>query len=348
MRTPILIAATAAVASLVLAGCSTTGSTTGSSTGGNDGIVKVGFLAAAARNDGGFTQYGLAGVTAAVKADKNLKLTSIVDNVTSAQDQIQGLESLAVDNQIVIADSASLDKAVAVAAAKYPDTRFILVAANTADYFANVTSVSADVGLDAIVAGAVAANLSKTGKMGMISGLEVPASTAWYYGMKQGAEAQSPSADVAQAYTGDYNDVGKAQQAANAMIANGADMLLSDLDSGSQGVYQAAEAASSPVGVFQVFALVCDASPSVVGAGVISWASILQQSVANAANKKLPAGAVSYGPKSGALTFEFCPGKGDDASKAIADKVTKDIATGDLAPEKGVLLDRPSYKFTQE
>lgn len=345
MRKLILITAIAAITGLGLAGCS---SPTTSSTSGDDGVVKVGFLAAAARNDGGFTQYGLAGVQAAVKANKKLKLTSIVDSVTSSQQQIQGLETLASNNKIVVADSAALDKAVAVAAAKYPDTRFILVAANTASYLPNVTSVTADVGLDAVVAGAVAAKLSKSGKMGMISGLQVPASTAWYYGMKQGAEIQSSSAQVAQAYTGDYNDVGKAKQAASAMIANGADMLLADLDSGSQGVYQAAAASKSPVGVFQVFALACDASPTVVGAGVVSWASILQQSVANAAKKTLPAGAVSYGPKSGALDFEFCPGKGDADSKAIADKVTKDISSGAITPEQGVLQARPSYKFTQE
>jgi basic membrane protein A len=352
MRHKIMIApstalASLALASLALAGCSSSTESTASASSGTTKVTNIGFLSAAPRNDGGFTQYGLAGVKAAVDAGSNLKLTSIVDKVSGSQAQIQGLESLAANNQIVVADSAELNKAVAVAAAKYPDVRFILVAADLPEKMSNVTSVSAASGYDAVVAGAVASALSSSKKLGMLSGLQLPATTSWYYGMKQGAAIDNTATSVTQTYTGDFNDVGKAKQAANAMIAGGVDQILADLDSGSAGVYQAAESSSKAVGVYQVFGLDCAASKTVVGSGVVSWSTILQKSVADAATNALPAGAVSYGLKSGALSFQFCPGKATDAAKALADKVTKQLAAGEVKPATGVLLPQPNYTFTE-
>lgn len=347
----ITIATSLALAGVALTSCSSSStansadSTTGSA--GTSKVTNIGFLSAAPRNDGGFTQYGLAGVNAAVKAGAKLKLTSIVDNVSNSQAQIQGLESLAAKNQIVVADSAGLDKAVSVAAAKYPDVRFILVAADLSAKMPNVTSVSAASGYDAVVAGAVASALSTSKKLGMISGVQEPATTSWYYGMKQGAAIDNTSTDVGQTYTGDFNDVGKAKQAANAMIASGVDQILADLDSGSAGVYQAATSASHKVGVYQVFGLDCSASTAVVGSGVVNWATILQDSVTGAVSGTLPTGAVSYGLKSGALSFQFCPGKSTPATKALADKVTKQLASGEVTADTGVLLAKPGYSFTE-
>jgi basic membrane protein A len=344
MRSKLALIATITVIPLALSACGSS-SDDGSAGSSDSGTKTVGFLASAPRNDGGFTQYALVGVRAAIKANPDLKLSSIVDNATDSQTQIQGLEALAAKNDIVVADGAVLNKSVAVVAPKYPKVHFVLVAADLDAYAKNVSSVTAAVGLDAIVAGAVGSAHSTTKKLGMIAGLQVPASTAWYYGMAQGAAIDNPKTKVSQTYTGDYNDVGKAKQAAEAMMANGVDGILSDLDSGSEGVNQAAK--SGTTAVYSVFAAQCDASPSIVGTGVVNWAAILQSAVADAATGKLPGGAVSYGPKSGALSFEFCPGKGSASEKALAAKVTKDIADGTIVPAKGVLLAKPSYAYEQ-
>jgi basic membrane protein A len=224
--------------------------------------------------------------------------------------------------------------------------RFILVAADLPTKMENVSSVSAAAGYEAVVAGAVASSLSSAKKLGMISGQQFPATELWYFGMKQGAALDSPSTQVTETFTGDFNDVGKAKQAADAMIANGADQIISDLDAGGQGVYQAAESAGN-VGVYQVYGLNCAASKSVVGAGLVNWPLILQQSVAGAAAGTLPSGAISYGLKSGALSFQFCPGKETTTAKALADKVTEQLKAGEITAANGVLLAKPSYTFTE-
>jgi basic membrane protein A len=210
-----------------------------------------------------------------------------------------------------------------------------------------VSSVDAAVGYDAIVVGAVASTLSRSKKLGMLAGLQVPASASWYYGMVQGAALNTSGTKVVQTYTGDYNDVGKAKQAAEAMIATGVDSILSDLDSGSQGVYQAADASTSAVDVYQVFGLDCSAGKNVIGSGVVSWSAILQDAVTDAAAGKLPAGAVSYGIAKGAVKFEFCPGKATPAARTLANKVTKQLVDNEITPAANVLLPRPSYAFEQ-
>jgi basic membrane protein A len=140
--------------------------------------------------------------------------------------------------------------------------------------------------------------------------------------------------------------VGKAKQAAEAMIANGADQLLSDLDSGSEGIYQAADAAPGTE-VYNVFALHCDENPNIVGSGVVSWSEVLETAVTEAADGELPSGAISFGLKSGALSFEFCEGKASDEEVALVEEITAGISDGSITPEDGVLLPRPSYDFEQ-
>lgn len=348
MRAAIPLVSTTVALTLTLAAC---GGSSGAASTGSSGQagkpVSIGFISQAPRNDAGFTQHGLAGVKAAIAAKKGLRLSSIVDNVSNSQEQITGLRRLAASNAVVVADGASLNKAVEAVAPKFPKVRFILVAAHTESFADNVTSVDAAVGYDAMVVGAVASALSKSKKLGVIAGLQVPASASWYYGMVQGAGLDSSGTKVMQTYTGDYNDVGKAKQAAEAMIATGVDSILSDLDSGSQGVYQASDAAGSKVDVYQVFGLDCEAGKNIVGSGVVDWSAILKDAVTDAATGELPAGAISYGMAKGAVSFQFCPGKATGKAKEIADRVTQKITAGDITPADKVLLPKPSYAFAQ-
>jgi basic membrane protein A len=351
-----LTAAMLATTALVVTACGSDSDSGGStnassgSSGGSSSGMKIALMTPAARNDGGLTQYSLVGVNDAVKQIQGAKLTSVVDNVADPQKQIQTLRTLAGANDVVIADSATLNQAVDTVAKAFPKTRFILVAGLTKSAHNNVTSVAPQPGYAAAIIGAVAADRSKTKKLGMISGSQVPASEAWAFGMKQGAQLTDKSATVAATYTGDYNDVGKAKQAAQAMIANDVDQIIADLDSGSEGVYQAAAAAKGKtVDVYQVFGLNCDASPTVVGSGVISWASILKDLLVSLSSDQLKPGATFYTLKSkDAVNFQWCDGKATAAQKKIADETTSKFASGEVAPAKGVTDADPGYEVVEK
>ena len=350
-----LAAGMLAMAALGVAACGSDSKSGGSSTAssassGSSSALKIALMTPAARNDGGLTQYSLVGVNDAVKEIKGAKLTSVVDNVSDPQKQIQTLRTLAGANDVVIADSATLNQAVDTVATAFPKTRFILVAGLTKNAHDNVTSVAPQPGYAAAIIGAVAADRSKSKKLGMISGSQVPASEAWQFGMKQGAQLTDKSASVTATYTGDYNDVGKAKQAAQAMIANGVDEIIADLDSGSDGVYQAAAAAKGKkVEVYQVFGLNCKASPTVVGSGVISWPSILKDALVSFHNDALKPGATFYTLKSkDAVNFQWCEGKSTTAQAKIAKETTSKFASGAIAPAKGVTDADPGYEVVQK
>lgn len=327
--------------SLTACGSSSDGSDDADS---DDGSLKIGFLTPVQRNDGGLTELTLAGIDAALKEVPGGKLNAVVDNVSDPQKQIRSLRELAKDNDLVIAGSAVLNQAVEAVAPQFPDTYFISFAAPTKTFHDNVTSVIAQPGLSGVIAGAVMAERTSSGKIGAIGGVEVPQNAAWGKGIAQGAGQVDPAVKVSATVTGDYNDVGKAKQAASAQISDGIDQIVGALDSGVQGVYQAAEAASSPVEVYQVFALDCSASDSVVGAGIVNWGSLIESAVRNFAAGDLKPGATLYGVKDSAIQrFEFCPGKATPEQEATAEKVRAALADGSLKPADGVGEPDPGY-----
>jgi basic membrane protein A len=354
-----LVAGLVIASAVAAAGCGSSGnsaSSTASSTSAasttpaSSKSLSIALMTPAQRNDGGLTQYSLVGVNDAVKAIPGSKLSSVVDNVTDPQKQIQTLRTLAQNNDVVIADSATLNQAVDTVAPSYPSKRFILVAGLTKNAHDNVTSLNPQPGYDAALIGAIAALRTKTKKLGMISGVQVPASEAWGFGMRQGAGLVDKSATVATTFTGDYNDVGKAKQAAQAMIANGVDQIIADLDSGSEGIYQAAASAKGKkVEVYQVFGANCAASPTVVGAGVISWASIVKEALTSYASRTLKPGASYYTLKSkDALNFQWCDGKSTSAEVKLVGDTTQKFVSGQATPAKGVTDPNPGYEVVEK
>jgi basic membrane protein A and related proteins len=355
-RITCLIAALMTTA-LCLAACgggSTSSSTSGSSSSPSGSStaassstgekLTIGLLAPASTSDGGYTEQVVNGVESAIKKNPNLELAATLENITDPEKQIQDLGVLGQKYDIVLAASASLNQAVEVVAPKYPDAHFVVLGSFTKKFFENVTSTAAKVGLDAIVIGSVAATRTTTHKLGMISGLELPADTAMYYGMKQGAELVSSQAEVSQTYTGDYNDVGKARQAAEAMVANGVDQILGDLDAGSAGLNQAAGTApGSKLELYQDYGIDCEVNPNVVGSGVIDWTGITEDALELAAKEELNPGGIYYGLKSGALRFEFCPNKANAQEEALVKKVTSEIVSGKVKPAEGVVEAEPGY-----
>ncbi|MFL5846906.1 MAG: BMP family ABC transporter substrate-binding protein [Solirubrobacteraceae bacterium] len=323
----------------------TSGGTSTTATAAKDG-PKIAVLTPAPRNDGGLAQFVIEGAGEAAKSTGG-ELAAIVDNVTDPQKQIQGLRNLAEDNDIVIAASGSLNQATEAVADKYPDTIFIQLLAPTKTFHKNVTAVVPQLGLNAIVAGAVMATGSKSKKLGVVAGLEIPASTEEVAGISQGAKLVDPSVDVASTFTGDYNDVGKAKQGGAAQMADGVDQILGDLDSGIRGLTQAAEAGDAEV--YQVFGLTCDASSSITGSARVSFAALANSAITDAAAGSLEPGALFITLKDpDKMRFEFCPGKGTPEQKKIAQETTDKLVSGEITPDEGVVDPDPGYSLTTQ
>jgi basic membrane lipoprotein Med (substrate-binding protein (PBP1-ABC) superfamily) len=89
------------------------------------------------------------------------------------------------------------------------------------------------------LAGMVAAGMTRTGIVGMVGGVEIPPAVGTFRAFEAGARAVDPDIEVLEAFTGDWNDVAAAKEAAVAQLNRGADVLIHNLDAASFAVFQA-------------------------------------------------------------------------------------------------------------
>lgn len=89
------------------------------------------------------------------------------------------------------------------------------------------------------LAGMAAAGLSRTGVVGMVGGVAIPPAQGTFRAFEAGARAVDPDIEVLEVFTGDWNDVAAAKEAAVAQLNRGADVLIHNLDAASFAVFQA-------------------------------------------------------------------------------------------------------------
>jgi hypothetical protein len=89
--------------------------------------------------------------------------------------------------------------------------------------------------------GMMSAHLSKTGKVGVIGGVEIPPLKSTFLAFEAGAKSVRPDFQVVVTYIGNWDDVGAAKQAAHALIEQNCDVIFPNADAASLGAFQAAQ-----------------------------------------------------------------------------------------------------------
>ncbi|MCR4424586.1 MAG: BMP family protein [Firmicutes bacterium] len=139
---------------------------------------------------------------------------------------------------IVIGHGGEFDAAVNQVASRFPKTEFVVT--NGTATGPNVASLAINHWQVAYMAGTVAGLMTKTGELAIITGQEFQAVRDMIDGFTAGAQAAKSSNKVVVSYTGGWDDIGKAKEAALAHIADGADVLYPMLDMAFIGVIEAA------------------------------------------------------------------------------------------------------------
>ncbi|MDO8431248.1 MAG: BMP family protein [Candidatus Binatus sp.] len=129
------------------------------------------------------------------------------------------------------------DAALSVAK-QFPDTYFVVSSGSATSH--NVASVTFKVDQAAYVEGVLAGGISKTGVVGAIGGIELPSIRLTFEGFRRGFLSVQPKGRMLISYTGNFNDVGAAKEAALAQISQGADVLVHNADAAGLGVFEAA------------------------------------------------------------------------------------------------------------
>ena len=87
--------------------------------------------------------------------------------------------------------------------------------------------------------GTLAANLSKSGKVGYLGGLSLPFSYAEVHAIEQAFEDSGKSVTLKSVWSGDFNDTVKAQQLTSQLLSGGNDVVITSLNLGVVGAFKA-------------------------------------------------------------------------------------------------------------
>ena len=140
---------------------------------------------------------------------------------------------------LVFAHGFEFTDAALKVARDFPNTYFVVSSGSEAAR--NVASLTFKVDEAAYVEGVLAGGISKTGVVGAIGGIELPSIRLTFEGFKRGFLSVQPKGHVLVSYTGNFNDVGAAKEAALAQVSQGADVLIHNADAAGLGVFEAAQ-----------------------------------------------------------------------------------------------------------
>jgi basic membrane lipoprotein Med (substrate-binding protein (PBP1-ABC) superfamily) len=134
-------------------------------------------------------------------------------------------------------------EAAARVAADFPQTVFLTSGGTTVRE--NVAPLNFQFEEVTYLKGILAARMSRSGKLAMVGGLEIPSVRASYESFRRGAQSVRPDVQVLVSYIGSWEDTGAAKEAALALIRQGVDGVFQNCDAAGAGVFQAAREAGN-------------------------------------------------------------------------------------------------------
>ncbi|MGH8987989.1 MAG: BMP family ABC transporter substrate-binding protein, partial [Acidimicrobiales bacterium] len=141
---------------------------------------------------------------------------------------------------LVVGYSGSFATGAKAEASKYPKTDFLVVDADVTNG-KNLGSFTITQTTWQYIDGYLAGELSKSGVVGWVGGECFTDTVHNEIGSEEGLKAENPKAKFISTYLGTWTTPAKAEQSADAMISDGADVIMGNQDTGWTGVDKAAE-----------------------------------------------------------------------------------------------------------
>jgi basic membrane protein A and related proteins len=187
-------------------------------------------------DDQSWNQAGFEGLTRLEEEGAEIAYT---ERVNQSQ-QVEVFRNYAQQGyDIVVGHGGEYMDAALQVATEYPDLQFVVTNGNEgADNVTSFTLSYRDMG---ILAGALAGLMTESNKLAIVAGQEIPVALGAVEGFQEGVARVNPEAEVNVTYTGSWEDVDKAREAALALISDGADVVWHVLDAADAGVLSAAD-----------------------------------------------------------------------------------------------------------
>jgi basic membrane protein A len=205
-------------------------------------------ISSGSHTDSSFVQSWWEGSQTASKALGERADVTWTDGLNSldALDRAAGA-ALGDGNEYLILSTSEAPQLVSEYAEKFPDAFVCGVEPPRPEYPDNLCTIFPRYQEGAFLAGALAGLATKTGTIGIVSAFDIPIQNLQTEGFALGARYTNPDVKIERALTESFIDSGKARAAAQALYSGGADVVLSAVDEGTQGVLVAAKEANGYV-----------------------------------------------------------------------------------------------------
>jgi len=198
--------------------------------------------------DQGFNDAAWAGIAMVEKEMKRRGSEFESDNMESREEAgyLADLEAAANRADVVVSVGALFAEEVTKAARKHPDSRFIHIEGGVDAPNVLLYNFRSEHG--GFLAGIVAGLRTKSGKIGVVTGVNITPVVAYECGFRAGAKVagrirnasgEKLTVEVNSATANSFNDPEKGKALAQMLIAKGADVLFRIAGNTGQGVYQA-------------------------------------------------------------------------------------------------------------
>jgi simple sugar transport system substrate-binding protein len=227
--------------------------------------LKAGFIYVGPISDAGWTHAQEEGRLAVQKACPWVE-TSYVESVSDGDLESYIDQMVSQGNKVIFVTSTSFMDGTIACAPRYPDVMFFC--ASCYKRLPNVATYQADPYQTAYLQGIAAGALSKSGKIGSVSSYPTPDVVRLLDAFTIGLREVNPKAQVTLRWLNTWYDPPAAKEAAETLLSQGCDVLISDLDSPT--VAQVGEEHGVPANAHGFYAYK-DAPKSLMAAGVYNW-----------------------------------------------------------------------------
>ncbi|MEL7609278.1 MAG: BMP family protein [Bacillota bacterium] len=204
--------------------------------------IRVALVLPGSLNDGGWNANAYAGLMSLQGKGYEVAFTENVA-ISAIEEALNNYASKGYD--LIVGHGFEFGEPTLRVAPQYPEVHFF-VSGKVPDGV-DVNALPANVGFmdmkeyeAAYLAGIVAGGMTKSNVIGYIAGLEIPSQLSNMAGFVKGVASINPNAKVYGVVTGSFEDPAKGQEAANAQIDMGADIICHSADSTGMGAIQAA------------------------------------------------------------------------------------------------------------
>lgn len=209
------------------------------SASGSGASIKVGLVTDVGKiNDGTFNQFAYEGLK---RAESELGVEINYIETQAQTDYGKNIDQFASQGyNMIIGVGFLMGDAIKEASAKYPNIKFAIVDSAYDPPLSNVEALVFAEDEAGYLAGALAAQISKSGTVAAVGGIEIPPVQRFLLGFENGAKSINPDIQVKRVFIDSFTDRARGAEAARSFIAEGADVIFGAGGQTGSGAIQAA------------------------------------------------------------------------------------------------------------